>query len=39
MRRQLAAAVALLTLGACPADGQGKTIKIGFVTTLSGPTG
>ena len=38
MRGHLAAAVALSMLMAGPAMGQGKTIKIGFITTLSGPT-
>jgi branched-chain amino acid transport system substrate-binding protein len=38
MKRLLLAAAAALTLGAAPALAQGKSIKIGFVSTFSGPT-
>jgi branched-chain amino acid transport system substrate-binding protein len=38
MKRTLLAAAAALTLGAAPALAQGKSVKIGFVSTFSGPT-
>ena len=38
MRGHLVAVVALSTLAVGPAVGQGKPIKIGFVSTFSGPT-
>ncbi|MGH6784701.1 MAG: ABC transporter substrate-binding protein, partial [Sphingomicrobium sp.] len=39
MRKQSFAVAALLALAAAgPAAGQGKTIKIGFISTFSGPT-
>ena len=38
MRRTLLTVGALLALGAGPAIAQGKTVKIGFVSTFSGPT-
>ena len=38
MKRLLVAAAAALALGAGPAMGQGKSVKIGFVSTFSGPT-
>src|SRR5436190_1482895 len=38
MRGHLVAVAALSALAVAPAAGQGKSIKIGFVTTLSGPT-
>ncbi|MEA2985972.1 MAG: branched-chain amino acid transport system substrate-binding protein, partial [Alphaproteobacteria bacterium] len=38
MRTQLVAVAALLTLAASPAAGQGKPVKIGFISTFSGPT-
>jgi branched-chain amino acid transport system substrate-binding protein len=38
MRRKLVAVAALLTLAAGPAAGQGKPVRIGFVSTFSGPT-
>jgi branched-chain amino acid transport system substrate-binding protein len=38
MRRMLIAAGAILVLGAAPAAAQGKSVKIGFVSTFSGPT-
>src|SRR5688500_13462322 len=38
MRRKLVAVAVLLTLAAGPAAGQGKPIRIGFVSTFSGPT-
>ena len=38
MKRLLLAAAAALTLGAAPALAQGKSVKIGFVSTFSGPT-
>jgi len=38
MRRMLIAAGAVLVLGAAPAAAQGKSVKIGFVSTFSGPT-
>src|SRR6188768_1441859 len=37
MRRHLAALAAVSVLMAGPAMGQGKTIKIGFISTFSGP--
>ncbi len=38
MKRQLLAAAAALTLGVVPAMSQSKSVKIGFVSTFSGPT-
>jgi branched-chain amino acid transport system substrate-binding protein len=38
MRRQLIAVAALSALAAGPALGQGKPVKIGFISTFSGPT-
>src|SRR5919106_1818223 len=38
MRRQLVAVAAVFTLAAGPAAAQGKPVKIGFVSTFSGPT-
>jgi branched-chain amino acid transport system substrate-binding protein len=38
MKRTLLAAVAAFALGAVPALAQSKSIKIGFVSTFSGPT-
>ncbi len=38
MRRTLIAAGAILALGAAPAMAQSKSVKIGFVSTFSGPT-
>ncbi len=38
MKKSLIAAGAVLALAAGPADAQNKTIKIGFVSTFSGPT-
>ncbi|MFZ1104444.1 MAG: ABC transporter substrate-binding protein [Hyphomicrobiaceae bacterium] len=38
MRRTLIAAGAILALGAAPALAQSKSVKIGFVSTFSGPT-
>jgi branched-chain amino acid transport system substrate-binding protein len=38
MRKTLMAACAILALGAAPAMAQQKTIKIGFISTFSGPT-
>jgi branched-chain amino acid transport system substrate-binding protein len=38
MRKTLMAACAVLALGAAPAMAQQKTIKIGFISTFSGPT-
>src|SRR6187549_2334157 len=38
MRRQLIAVAAFSALAAGPAVGQGKPVKIGFVSTFSGPT-
>src|SRR6201986_5660345 len=38
MRKQLVALAALTALAAGPAAGQGKPVKIGFVSTFSGPT-
>ncbi len=38
MKKLLLAATAALALGATPALAQGKSIKIGFVSTFSGPT-
>jgi branched-chain amino acid transport system substrate-binding protein len=38
MRRMLIAAGAILALGAAPAAAQSKSVKIGFVSTFSGPT-
>ncbi len=38
MRRKLIAAGAILALGAAPVAAQGKSVKIGFVSTFSGPT-
>src|SRR3954454_23580946 len=38
MRRQLIAVAAFSALAAGPAAGQGKPVKIGFVSTFSGPT-
>lgn len=38
MKRLLLAAAAALTLGAGPALAQDKSVKIGFVSTFSGPT-
>jgi branched-chain amino acid transport system substrate-binding protein len=37
MRRTLIAAGAILALGAAPAMAQSKSVKIGFVSTFSGP--
>jgi branched-chain amino acid transport system substrate-binding protein len=37
MKRLLLAATAALALGAVPALAQGKSVKIGFVSTFSGP--
>ena len=37
MKRVLLATAALMALGAAPALPQQKTIKIGFVSTFSGP--
>ena len=38
MKKLLLAAAAVLALGAGPAMSQGKSVKIGFVSTFSGPT-
>jgi branched-chain amino acid transport system substrate-binding protein len=38
MKKLLFAAAAVLALGAGPAMSQGKSVKIGFVSTFSGPT-
>src|SRR5216117_2171718 len=38
MKKIVIAAGALLALAAGPAMAQGKTVKIGFVSTFSGPT-
>jgi branched-chain amino acid transport system substrate-binding protein len=38
MKKLLFAAAAVLALGAVPAMSQGKSVKIGFVSTFSGPT-
>src|SRR5712691_4232321 len=38
MKRTLFTAAAALVLGAGPALAQGKSVKIGFVSTFSGPT-
>src|ERR1700752_5346709 len=38
MKRTMMAAGAILALAAGPAFAQGKSIKIGFVSTFSGPT-
>jgi branched-chain amino acid transport system substrate-binding protein len=38
MKRMLIAAGAILVLGAAPAATQSKSVKIGFVSTFSGPT-
>ena len=38
MRKTLLAASAILALATCPAMAQGKPVKIGFVSTFSGPT-
>ena len=38
MKRLLFAAAAALALGAVPAMSQSKSVKIGFVSTFSGPT-
>jgi branched-chain amino acid transport system substrate-binding protein len=38
MKRLLLAAAAALALGAVPAMSQSKSVKIGFVSTFSGPT-
>jgi branched-chain amino acid transport system substrate-binding protein len=38
MKKLLFAAAAALALGAVPALGQSKSVKIGFVSTFSGPT-
>ena len=38
MKRLLLAAAAALSLGAGPVLAQGKSVKIGFVSTFSGPT-
>jgi branched-chain amino acid transport system substrate-binding protein len=38
MKRLLLAAAAALVLGSVPALAQGKSVKIGFVSTFSGPT-
>jgi branched-chain amino acid transport system substrate-binding protein len=38
MKRLLAAAVAALALGSVPAMAQSKSVKIGFISTFSGPT-
>jgi branched-chain amino acid transport system substrate-binding protein len=38
MRGQWVAGAALLALSAGPAASQGKPVKIGFVSTFSGPT-
>jgi branched-chain amino acid transport system substrate-binding protein len=38
MRNTLLAASAILALATCPAMAQGKPVKIGFVSTFSGPT-
>jgi branched-chain amino acid transport system substrate-binding protein len=38
MKTSLLSACAILALAACPAVAQNKTVKIGFVSTFSGPT-
>jgi branched-chain amino acid transport system substrate-binding protein len=38
MKKLMFAAAAALVLGAGPASAQGKSVKIGFVSTFSGPT-
>ena len=38
MRKTVLAASAILALATCPAMAQGKPVKIGFVSTFSGPT-
>src|SRR6187200_2617238 len=38
MRRHLVAVAVLTALAAGPAAGQGKPVKIGFISTFSGPT-
>jgi branched-chain amino acid transport system substrate-binding protein len=38
MKKLLFAATAVLALGAVPAMGQSKSVKIGFISTFSGPT-
>jgi branched-chain amino acid transport system substrate-binding protein len=38
MKRLLFAAAAVLALGAVPAMSQSKSVKIGFISTFSGPT-
>src|SRR4029079_13683938 len=38
MRVKLIAAAVILALAAGPAAGQGKPVKIGFISTFSGPT-
>jgi branched-chain amino acid transport system substrate-binding protein len=39
MKKLVFAAAAILALGAVPAMSQSKSVKIGFVSTFSGPTG